>query len=323
MTKDRDISLDWICGLLVVHMILLHISQWAKVDYVLEDILFFFMPWFFFKSGMFHKVKEERIVVKDSVRRLLVPFIVFTLLGEAVWWLRLIIAHDHIIKDYFSFLKELVMNGSIQGNMALWFLLSLFICRILFNLLSLAKINAWWIMGGFVIAATGVNYASTLAFIPYYIGNVCYGMVFYAAGYALKSVKIPIWGIIALGAAIALCSYFCQSIIDIRLNSAIKGEYIVTIPYNLAVILFINNIAKFIPSKFLESTRLHLVGRDSMSYYVMHWIIILLCDLVMVEVFNLTSGTYYWWITAVTCLLTLPFINVVLNRRFCRLIGKS
>lgn len=323
MTKDRDISLDWIGGLLVLHMILGHISQWARVDYVLEDILFFFMPWFFFKAGMFHRVKKEKAVVRDSVRRLLVPFIIFSALGEVVMWLRLAVAHDHNVKDYFAFLKELLMSGSIQGNLALWFLLSLFICRILFNYLSLIGVKPLLTAAIFAASAIYLNYISTSVFIPYYLGNVSYGMVFYAAGYALRSLNITLTGLICLGVGIAACSYLCPSVINARVNDVIKGEYIVTLPYNLAGILFINNIVKFIPAKFLRYTAMHNVGRDSMSYYVSHWIIILLCDLVCVNVFNIPPGWHYFWIMVAACGLTLPLINVTLNRHLGRYIGNK
>ncbi len=309
--------------MLVLHMILYHISQWAEVNYVLEQVLFFFMPWFFFKAGMFHKVKDEKVLVRDSARRLLVPFIVFSAIGEVVIWLRLAVAHDHVVRHYLSFPKELLMAGSIQGNLVLWFLLSLFICRILFNYLSLIRIKPLIITGAFAVSAIGLNYMSTAVFVPYYFGNVCYGMVFYSAGYIMRSVKIPLTWLICLGAVILACGYFCPALINARINDAAEGEYLLTIPYNLAGILFINNIVRFIPARFLKYTALHHIGEDSMSYYVSHWIIILLCDLVCVNIFNIGPGWHYYWIMVSACILTLPFINTILNRRFGRYIGNK
>lgn len=73
----RDYSLDWISGLLILHMIIGHIAGWVEMDYPVNNILFFFMPWFFFKGGMFHRHKEWKVELNKSFKRLIIPFIVF------------------------------------------------------------------------------------------------------------------------------------------------------------------------------------------------------------------------------------------------------
>lgn len=58
--EPRDFSLDWISGLLILHMIIGHIAGWVGIDYVVNQILFFFMPWFFFKGGCFINTRDGR-----------------------------------------------------------------------------------------------------------------------------------------------------------------------------------------------------------------------------------------------------------------------
>lgn len=64
----RDDSLDGVCGLLIIWMISMHAAQWSGVKgttffNVATHVFFYFMPWFYFKGGMFATVKEEKIIV--------------------------------------------------------------------------------------------------------------------------------------------------------------------------------------------------------------------------------------------------------------------
>ena len=70
--KKRDTSLDAIAGLLILHMITLHcvqntIGQLGQYE-IISSILMFFMPWFFFKNGMFINDKSTFNWKKDASR---------------------------------------------------------------------------------------------------------------------------------------------------------------------------------------------------------------------------------------------------------------
>lgn len=47
----------------------------------IDTTLSFFMSWFFFKGGMMHKDTSTKLIFQKSVKRLLVPFLSFLLLG--------------------------------------------------------------------------------------------------------------------------------------------------------------------------------------------------------------------------------------------------
>lgn len=89
-SKVCDSSLDAICGLFIIYMIMTHAFQWSNVTedefYVNSQYIFFmFMAWFFYKSGMFHKQARFREVAVHNWKRLIVPCIVYSAVGEVVY----------------------------------------------------------------------------------------------------------------------------------------------------------------------------------------------------------------------------------------------
>lgn len=141
--KQRYSSLDALCGILIIHMIIGHVFEWSSLAdskfYAWQQrILFFFMPWFFFKSGMFYRERNFQTNIEASFRRLIVPLFCFTLLGMPHHWIKLYLAGDtNTIHYLLSPLKSFIVIGNNVGNLPLWFLLALFgvtvICNYLFH----------------------------------------------------------------------------------------------------------------------------------------------------------------------------------------------
>lgn len=133
-SKTRDLTLDIVAGVLIIRMMLTHAG--AGAEYMPEftrwisRVLYFFMPWFFFKAGMFFRTKPRREFYRSNARRLLVPFAVFSLIGYLLW-LPGVISNDSLSLTYkiFAPTMQLVKEGSLTANMPLWFLLSLFLVK--------------------------------------------------------------------------------------------------------------------------------------------------------------------------------------------------
>ena len=89
MNLERDYSLDAACGLMIIYMIYGHICAWSGVQQIelFPRLLFFFMPWFFFKSGMFFREKPFKKEFVNGVKKLIVPYIVFSIIGQLVFYL--------------------------------------------------------------------------------------------------------------------------------------------------------------------------------------------------------------------------------------------
>src|SRR5574344_312877 len=84
----RNQGLDTIAGLLIIYMIFGHCSQLAdcreNIIYVYANRLFyFFMAWFFYKSGMFHN-NAKSIEIKKTALRLLKPYAIYTIMGQVL-----------------------------------------------------------------------------------------------------------------------------------------------------------------------------------------------------------------------------------------------
>ena len=76
--KKRETHLDAICGVMILWMILGHIFQAthlteSSVYLTLYRILFFFMPWFCFKAGMFEKTMPDKVCFEKNFKRLMIP----------------------------------------------------------------------------------------------------------------------------------------------------------------------------------------------------------------------------------------------------------
>jgi len=73
--KKRQVHLDNVSGLMICYMMLMHILLWKKIPLTNDSIwlepLKFFMFWFFFKSGMFFKLKPTKDKIIGGQRNFL------------------------------------------------------------------------------------------------------------------------------------------------------------------------------------------------------------------------------------------------------------
>ena len=138
--NNRHYYLDAVGGLLLIHMIIGHCCQWSQTFELYQKwtyCLDFFMPWFFFKAGMFFKQRPFKVELHKNYRRLILPYIFFSIIGIFLFWLKLGIIKEFSAKSLISPFKFILFEGAPQGNLALWFLLSLFVVKNIFSYLHL------------------------------------------------------------------------------------------------------------------------------------------------------------------------------------------
>ncbi|WP_374047171.1 acyltransferase family protein [uncultured Bacteroides sp.] len=324
MKFKRENYLDTVAGVFIIIVITSHIFQYCNYndncyyDFFYEKFLYFYMPWFFFKSGLFHNstTNVKTIIIKEY-KRLIVPYIFFSLLGYIFYCIRLIIAADFNITHYFiTPIKDIIYAGAVSSNLPLWFLLSFFgvkcitattnntnssIYPLLLTILSL------------IIAITSAN----LKNIPYWIGNINSGIFFYMMGHFFRQLQLkPIIAVCSLILYITLVVYN-PSYVDMRSNSIIIGNYIVWLIGSITGIISINNIF----TRIKYSNILLYIGRNSMSYYTMHWII-----LYIIKTFTILipiNNNILLFIMFVSCIIFLPKLNTFFsNPKRVFLIGK-
>lgn len=319
----RQIHLDCISGMLIVHMIMVHISATCDVDYTWEKIiLFFYMPWFFFKSGMFFHHKDTKLCFKSNYHRLLVPFIVFSIIGLIPFWLDLYLREIFDISWYLSAPKILITNGNFPGNIALWYLLSLFIIKIGYN--YFATIKGMWIKLLFLsISLSTPIIFYRLTFENIFIPHTFCGLFFFLCGVYLRDIQFKnevfLFSIIAL----IIMEYISPSAVSIYNNLLENGIYEMWYPASLAGIIAINNIAKHLPIKNWIVQLLSKIGKDSLNYLVTHLIVIHFCKIVIKYFLDNHNPTQQLFMTMGVCLIVLPLINKLLNSNRLRfLVGK-
>lgn len=91
--KRRNSNIDAGAGLCLIYMMVMHAMLFAdlngcKLHHYWGGLMFFFMPYFFAKSGMFISSKHElgvlKVAIKKNFQRLIVPFILFSFFGFLV-----------------------------------------------------------------------------------------------------------------------------------------------------------------------------------------------------------------------------------------------
>lgn len=186
-------------GIGILLVVLGHIIP--QESYLGGTIYSFHMPLFILLSGVFASTCEKYKFIdylKKSVSRLIVPYVVFTLIG---------IALNYIIVDwriYFSAatFKDVLINCNAyywQTTGALWFLVALFIIRILFYfydklilkkgsamLIALSLVCLFYIAIYLNVFQVWMSQYHPAFTFPFQLKSAMIGLPFYIIGYLLK-----------------------------------------------------------------------------------------------------------------------------------------
>lgn len=114
-----------------------------------------------------------------------------------------------------------------------------------------------------------VNVIMGFTLHPYYVFNIFPGMFFYGLGYVMKDRQYD-RNTFLVGLAIYSVSLFYPSTVDFRVNGIREGLYSLWLVYAAAGIVVFNNIARFIGKVW----PLTYIGRDSMYWFLCHWIVL-------------------------------------------------
>ncbi len=139
LSPYRDYSVDVVAGIMILVMITNHTLQ--RTGYhndVVEQTLMlfsFFMPWFFFKGGMFYRQDSVRNTFTKGCNKLMRPYIVYGFVGVVVG---IVISLWHGNMGLVNYLvlsvKEWLRYAAPSGNLPLWFLFSFFVVRVLVSI---------------------------------------------------------------------------------------------------------------------------------------------------------------------------------------------
>lgn len=270
MTKvgdTRDEYIDSASGILILYMIYYHIAPHCGLDDIricrFTDVLYFFMPWFFFKSGMFAKQQPFIESLRKDFYRLLVPYIVFSSIGYLQRSVLLYLQH----KEQINPLWEIVNNGAVGANLPLWFLLSLFVVKVLHLLATRLYAKIVFIILPLLVF---VLLSGLVDCLPVIVRPMISGLFFFCIGSELRTVQYRKDVFVSSFVAYAVLYICCYSFVDIRVNSLEEGYYIVWLLGALCGCICINNLSKLLALGRLRYLR--IIGRNSMVFFVTHWL---------------------------------------------------
>ena len=149
---------------------------------------------------------------------------------------------------YVSFPKWLLLNGSIPANSPLWFLLSLFIVKIIYNAVSNRISNIY-----IIVIALGVAFIDNYSGIdaPYYLANSALGLVFFILGSRMKILQYNKYVVLIAAFSYTISIVFPSSI-GMLTNVLVRGHcYLLATVYALAGIIVINKVAQITPPGFI------------------------------------------------------------------------
>lgn len=311
----RDSSLDTIAGIMTIYMIYIQICPWVGISPLphVGKFLFFFMAWFFYKSGMFFHNISFSECYKKGIQRLMIPYIIFSIIGWFMFFIRDVIKQEITEQYFINSLRQILHEGAVAGNAPLWFLFTLFCVRIIFYLVHKLKQYSVIPICFFGILAYILNFWHIKDY--YWISNICSGMFFFGCGYILKNVQYNKYlFIISVITYIGIIIYI-PTFVDFRSNTFTKGNYIAWILSSLAGIITFNNIFKYIPVRF---KLLNNIGKDSMSYYVTHWIILSITYVLFFEFIEQEEKKIWFILYLVFLILLLPLANVLFKTKKLR-----
>lgn len=261
---------------------------------------------------MFHKHKGWKTELNKSFKRLIIPFIVFSVIGQLVWTLRLLCLHETDIVKYIGFPGTFLLYGAFHGNAPLWFLFSLFIVRIAFNSL---EVKLKW----FNIALITIVLACTFNYIglsrPYYVLNIVTGLFFYSMGYGLRRIQYNDSFFLICLCVTILLAVTNPIFVDMRSNQYSSGCYPIWFVYCIGAIVSIDYILKKLPALHSNLLGLTYIGRHAMPLYISHWIVITVVDCIIILAGGLEKG---WQFIALTigCVILLPFSCHIIEKHF-------
>lgn len=275
--KKRESHLDIVCGIMIVYMIFMHCVQWANAaDFSISSILgntfFFFMPWFFFKAGMFFNPdKSVKNIAQSSYIRLIKPFILYALIGHVFYGVYLFLNQNTDILFYIWYpIKSILVAGASGGNTPLWFLITLFLVRIIAKLGSILNVKIC-LFGGAVALLLNVTGFDK----PFWFANTMSGIFYFICGYILKDLQYNRKAFIA-AIMLYVAGIVFPSQVDMNRNELLCGSYFLWLVFSIGGCVVFDNVFGFVENKFCLPVQkfFESIGKNSMFYYCTHWIVL-------------------------------------------------
>ena len=313
--EKRIEHIDLAAGIMLTWMILGHVASHAGyvgIFPIIGKYLSFFMPWFFYKAGAFYNEKPFETNLKGGANKLLIPFVIYSLIGQFFYYVCLIVEHNVSFHScIYQPIRGLFVTECLAGNGALWFLPVLYLITLIAPY-CIKKMHPLLTVGiGMAIAF--LCYLANKSWFPCIIPNVAGGLAFYVLGYYCRDNEDKWWMILTAVLIYATCCivgypgiYFHHNIASDTLT------YLLYYPASFAGIVLLNNICRW-GNALLKYSVFRWIGKNSMNIYVTHWIILILLRLFVLDLAHLQDTKIIFCIYVATMIFSLPLLNLVIN----------
>ena len=292
----------------------------------IPSVLFFFMPWFFYKSGQFFRKRSIKDEWKKDWDKLIRQFLIWSAIGYVLHITFMSINGVITLRNAtYSVLRGFFLNGHIELNVPLWFLFTLFLVRQVANILLpqendryyWAKCAAIIVIGQLV--AFGC-YCTDFRLMPLWVANGSAGLAYFTLGYCLSKYETKWWLLVPCVLGYAACCIWGFPDVGMHSNECTSAlKYILSLPGGVAGIVSFNVLCRYI-SKYLHylSVPFEYVGKYAMIIYVSHGILYITIQRIL-NSFELTSlMPYTLWLILGAYVLFLPAFCYFIPRHIPR-----
>ena len=292
-----------------------HLQQVTGFYLDYPNILYFFMPWFYYKAGALSNERTLRETANAGGGKFIKPFAAYGLIGQLILIACMLIEHETSMKPYlYTPIRSLILGGTIPGNPPLWFLPSLFATQCLFAFLREKKVSVLMcffigLLGGLMLMLINSEY------VPVYIGSGIMGVCYFAMGKILCKYEGN-WKIIV--SVVVVCSTLLwinhtptAAVRYISQSEESIWEYIHGVGVALCGCFIIDALFYYL-QPLLKFSVLQWVGRNAMDFYILHWIILLFVSrLIMGDIFNVLDAKWKFVFSGLSCVVLLPMIIII------------
>ena len=274
------------------------INASGRLDMYSPNVLFpyfsFFMPWFFYKSGIFFRHLQWRELINKDARKLLKTYLIWGTIAYVLYVTMCFIDGTASIRQLvYLVVKHIVFRGNGYVNGPLWFLLTLFGVHVLGNAMlpsnDEGKAQGWKIhlrcflivLFGYIIAFLAYKFRFDL--LPSWIANVAAGLSFYTLGYWCRKYEAHPLLYIPCLAVYGICCIFGFNVVDMFSNKLESGIYLLWIPTAGCCIIAFNTLCRWfmeliqrVQAKLSKTRSLFVekVGIHAMPIFVTHFMIL-------------------------------------------------
>lgn len=294
---------------------------------ILIHVFYWFMPWFFFKSGMYYKEMDSKDLLLSSFYKLFVPYIAFNIIGIMTESIDYCIEGKLTFRYPFAQVCYLLIYGYIHANNAMWFLLTLFLAKNVFNYLMRRKIDKRNILilnlalMLFVQLLRSIEGVAPFLSIPYWLYSTNLALIFYTCGHLLREKQFGFGISVICGIVTVLIVMFDFSYISMNSNKVEYGHLITWVIGSFTAVILVNNISRYIPSRICELFA--FPGRNSIVYLVCHVPIYSLIHMLNTKVLKIEDGMTLTMVYFLPAFIIMPLLVALLNTRKSRfLIGR-